>query len=151
MFKFRGVNTTKFLGVQIDSKLTWKMHIEYTCKKLSKCVGILCKARKKLYNLSHQLILFFCIPLFHILQPCTGNKLPLVPWKDISNTKETYSNYNLLYISSSHRAFIFCKQNPQCLWCQWLYHWVFHVWMPVWNHSWNIQKLFSKKCWCTWS
>ena len=40
------VYTTKFLRVQID----WKMQIEYTCKKLSKCVGILCKARKKLYK-----------------------------------------------------------------------------------------------------
>ena len=41
------VFVTKLLGVQIDSNLTWKHHIEYTCKKLSKCVGILCKARKK--------------------------------------------------------------------------------------------------------
>ena len=30
------VYVTKFLGVQIDSKLTWKNHIEYTCKKLPK-------------------------------------------------------------------------------------------------------------------
>ena len=44
------VYATKFLGVQIDAQLTWKTHIEYTCKKLSKCVGILCKARKKLYK-----------------------------------------------------------------------------------------------------
>ena len=42
------VYVTKFLGVQIDSKLNWANHIEYTCKKLSKCVGILAKARKKL-------------------------------------------------------------------------------------------------------
>ena len=42
------VYVTKFLGVQIDAKLTWKNHIEYTCKKLSKCVAILAKARKKL-------------------------------------------------------------------------------------------------------
>ena len=45
------VYVTKFLGVQIDSQLIWKKHIEYTCKKLSKCVGILCKARKKYINL----------------------------------------------------------------------------------------------------
>ena len=44
------VYATKFLGVQIDAELTWKTHIEYTCKKLSKCVGILCKVRKKLYK-----------------------------------------------------------------------------------------------------
>ena len=28
------VYVTKFLGVQIDSKLNWKNHIEYTCKKI---------------------------------------------------------------------------------------------------------------------
>ena len=44
------VYATNFLGVQIDAQLTWKTHIEYTCKKLSKYVGILCKARKKLYK-----------------------------------------------------------------------------------------------------
>ena len=42
------VYVTKFLGVLVDSQLTWKQHIEYTCKKLSKCIGILSKARKKL-------------------------------------------------------------------------------------------------------
>ena len=42
------VYVTKFLGVQIDAKLTFKNHIEYTCKKLSKCVAILAKTRKKL-------------------------------------------------------------------------------------------------------
>ena len=60
------VYATKFLGVQIDAQLTWKTHIDYTCKKLSKCVGIFCKARKKYINLLssvyttplHTLILF---------------------------------------------------------------------------------------------
>ena len=103
------VYVTKFLGVQVDSQLTWKKHIKYTCRKLSKCVGILCKARKNYINLLYQLILFFCILLFHLLQPCLGNQLPLVPWKDKSNTKETCSNYDLLSISSSHGALMFCK------------------------------------------
>ena len=40
------VYVTKFLGVQIDSQLTWKTHVEYTCKKLSKSIGILSKAIK---------------------------------------------------------------------------------------------------------
>ena len=45
------VYVTKFLGVQIDSQLNWKNHIEYICKKLSKCIGIFSKARRKLQNL----------------------------------------------------------------------------------------------------
>ena len=42
------VYCSKFLGVIIDSKLSRKNHIDYTCNKLSKCVGILCKTRKKI-------------------------------------------------------------------------------------------------------
>ena len=42
--------TTKFLGILINFKLNWKQHIEYTCKKLSKCIGILSKARKNYIN-----------------------------------------------------------------------------------------------------
>ena len=44
------VYTTKFLGVHIDSQVSWKKHIDYTCNKLSKCVAIFSKARKKLYK-----------------------------------------------------------------------------------------------------
>ena len=39
---------TKFLGVFLDSNLNWKKHIEYVSKKISKSIGILCKARKLL-------------------------------------------------------------------------------------------------------
>ena len=42
------VYVTKFLGVQIDAHLTCRSHIDSTCSKSSKCVGILAKARKKL-------------------------------------------------------------------------------------------------------
>ena len=45
--RIQRVYVTKFLGVQIDAHLTWKSHIDYTCSKLSKCVGILAKARNK--------------------------------------------------------------------------------------------------------
>ena len=48
--KIERVYVTKFLGVQIDAQLNWKRHIEYTCKKISKCIGILAKARKVLYK-----------------------------------------------------------------------------------------------------
>ena len=47
--KIPRVYVTKFLGVQINSHLSWKMHINYICKKkLSKCTAILLKARKVL-------------------------------------------------------------------------------------------------------
>ena len=32
---------TKFLGVVIDNKLTWKSHISLLCKKISKSIAIL--------------------------------------------------------------------------------------------------------------
>ena len=48
--KIERVYVTKFLGLQIDAQLNWKRHIEYTCKKLSKCIGILAKQRKVLYK-----------------------------------------------------------------------------------------------------
>ena len=39
------VNVAKFLGVLIDSKLTWKNHIQYVKSKLSKCMAILNRVR----------------------------------------------------------------------------------------------------------
>ena len=37
------VNSTKFLGIIIDSKLTWKQHIAHIQHKISKTTGIICK------------------------------------------------------------------------------------------------------------
>ena len=42
------VDSTKFLGVWLDSKMTWSEHINYIRCKISKGIGILCKARKVL-------------------------------------------------------------------------------------------------------
>ena len=39
------VNDTKFLGVYIDSQLSWSKHIDITCNKLSRTIGILCHVR----------------------------------------------------------------------------------------------------------
>ena len=46
--KLEQVNLTKFLGVYIDNKLTWKEHIRYTKNKISRCIGILSKVNKVL-------------------------------------------------------------------------------------------------------
>ena len=40
------VVTTKFLGVMMDEKLSWKQHTLYINKKICKNVGILCSAKK---------------------------------------------------------------------------------------------------------
>ena len=54
-----------FLGVQIDSQLYWLNHIEYTCRKLSKYIGILSKARRNLPKLSLiSLYYSFAFPYF---------------------------------------------------------------------------------------
>ena len=37
---------TKFLGVFIDNKLSWKPHIRYICTKAAKGIGVILKARK---------------------------------------------------------------------------------------------------------
>ena len=39
------VQKTKFLGVIIDNKLTWKEPISYICGKISKGIGMIIKAR----------------------------------------------------------------------------------------------------------
>ena len=40
------VTSTKFLGIIIDEKLSWKQHIEYVKNKISKSIGINYKTRK---------------------------------------------------------------------------------------------------------
>ena len=42
--------TTKFLGITLDSKLTFKNHIDSIRTKIAKSIGILCKAKRKLPN-----------------------------------------------------------------------------------------------------
>ena len=42
------VDSTKFLGVYLDSGLTWRNHINYIKGKIARGIGILCKARKYL-------------------------------------------------------------------------------------------------------
>ena len=53
------VSKTKFLGVIIDDKLSWVDHIQYAKNKISKGIGIICKARK-LLNRKTLLTLYYC-------------------------------------------------------------------------------------------
>ena len=48
---------TKFLGVVIDNKLTWKQHITQISNKASKYIGVLQKANK---SLNHSTLITLC-------------------------------------------------------------------------------------------
>lgn len=39
------VNTTKFLGVHIDNKLSWRDHISAVCNRVARNTGIICKLK----------------------------------------------------------------------------------------------------------
>ena len=44
------VNKSKFLGVVVDNKLSWKDHISFVCRKVARDIGVIIKARKVLHN-----------------------------------------------------------------------------------------------------
>jgi len=46
--KITKVSSIKFLGMQIDDKLEWKLHIQDLCQVLRKYVGVFCKLSLKL-------------------------------------------------------------------------------------------------------
>ena len=62
------VYVTTFLRVHINAQLNWKGHIEYACKRLSKCIDVLAKARKVLYKSC--LINLFCTFAYHCFIYC---------------------------------------------------------------------------------
>ena len=47
---FIGVHVTKYLGVYIDEKLTWKDHMFYISNKLSKKIAIIYRATPLLHQ-----------------------------------------------------------------------------------------------------
>ena len=59
------VQNTKFLGVQIDSKLSWNKHISTIRSKIARGVGILCKTRK-VFNQDTLLNLYYSFVYPHI-------------------------------------------------------------------------------------
>ena len=55
------VSETKFLGVVIGQKLTWKQHVEYIKGKISKSLAILYKSRNVLNSKALHLIYYSLI------------------------------------------------------------------------------------------
>ena len=63
----------------IDSRLNWKQHVVYTCKKLSKCIGILSKATKRLHKPPlFTLYYVFAYPYMIYCDQVWGNNYPTV-------------------------------------------------------------------------
>ena len=60
--------TTKFLGVIIDSQLSWISHINYICGKIAKGIGIILKARK-LFDRETLITLYYSF-IYPYLQYC---------------------------------------------------------------------------------
>ena len=71
------VESTKFLGVYIDQKLTWKPHIQYIKGKIARSIGILTLARKY-FNVDILVNLYysFVYPLFYYNLEVWGSACP---------------------------------------------------------------------------
>jgi hypothetical protein len=68
------VTQTQFLGIIMDSSLTWKQHIIYLTKKISKSIGILSRARKFLNTVTlRQLYFSFLFPYLSYANIIWGN------------------------------------------------------------------------------
>lgn len=50
------VSNIKFLGVNIDEKLSWKLHVNYLKSKIAKTIGVLCKIKHSVNQKSLQLL-----------------------------------------------------------------------------------------------
>ena len=62
------VDNTKFLGVYIDQHLDWKTHVNFIAAKISKSVGLLCKA--KYYLPSKSLLTLYYALIYPYLTYC---------------------------------------------------------------------------------
>ena len=82
------VNNAKFLGVILDSKLSWLQHIKYLKVKVSKGIGILSKARKCL-SLSTLLTMYYSL-FIHISHTVlnAGAVFVINIWKLSTNYKK---------------------------------------------------------------
>lgn len=62
------VNHTKFLGVVVDQKLSWKQHVEHLCLKISKSIGMINRIKFKLNR--NALILLYKTLIYPHLSYC---------------------------------------------------------------------------------
>ena len=79
------VDETKFLGVYLDKRLTWRTHIEKVITKISQTVGIISRARS--FMETHQLAQLYNTMVLPHLQYC------LINWGNFKNDRNlSYRN-----------------------------------------------------------
>jgi hypothetical protein len=84
--KLNIVDKTKFLGVILDPNLSWKDHISYITKQISKSIGIISIARKQVKKHLSNYIMPLYIPTLHTV--CSsGEILPPPHYGRFSNYK----------------------------------------------------------------
>ena len=103
------VTKTKFLGVIIDNKLTWKEHISYICGKVAKGIGIISNVRKYLNkNTLLDLYYSFIYPYLTYCNQVWGLHI-WMPWwsykKELSELFQVFTQEHIL---------IHCSQNLSC-------------------------------------
>ena len=113
------VESTKFLGVYIGSKLTWKVHIDYLCKLLSRNSGVMNKLKP--FVPSHVMFILYSALILPYLNYCVlawGNSsITLIDRINVvqkrvlrivnnvgfrAHTNELFYNCNILKISDLH-------------------------------------------------
>ena len=74
------VSHIKFLGITVDNKLSWKLHIDSICKIISRNIGIINKTK-------------FCLPLSSLLTLYSSLILP-------------YLNYGILVWGNTYQTLL---------------------------------------------
>jgi hypothetical protein len=104
------VTTTKFLGVILDSNLTWKPHISYLASKIAKSIGILSIARRNLNQTTlTQLYHAFIYPYLSYCILIWGNSPASTLWPIYKLQKLSLR----IITNSNHRTSTlpYCKKN----------------------------------------
>ena len=118
--EFKIVDSCKFLGTLIDSKLNFKNHIELVTKKISKHVGILYKIRDKLTEktrLDYYYAFVYPYLSYNVAvwgSTCTSHLHPIIILQKkivriinnsgfLEHTTPIFKKFNLLKFSDIHR------------------------------------------------
>ena len=116
------VMSTKLLGLHVDEKLKWNIHVNYVADKISKVCGVIYNIRKKLTPQAMRTIymsliyshLIYCIPIWGNTWACHLRPVEVAQKRavrTISNvaryehTHELFMNLKLLKLKNVHKYF----------------------------------------------